>query len=116
MYVQYGHTLQTHDDVPKDIREELYAEEQQSHERHQKSARTSTASQPPININVLPAPSCQTCHQVSSPARTPAPDMPSKYTPINRLNIPGFQDDAVKEYCAMAKDRKVRKRANKPHL
>jgi hypothetical protein len=58
MYVQYGHTLQTHDDVPKDIREELYAEEQQSHERHQKSARTSTASQPPININVLPAPFC----------------------------------------------------------
>jgi hypothetical protein len=53
---------------------------------------------------------------VFSPARTPAPDMPSKYTPINRLNIPGFQDDAVKEYCAMAKDRKVRKRANKPHL
>jgi hypothetical protein len=23
----------------------------------------------------------------------------SKYTPIDRLNIPGFQDDAVKEYC-----------------
>jgi hypothetical protein len=26
--------------------------------------------------------------------------MPSKYTPIDRLNIPGFRDDAVKEYCA----------------
>lgn len=24
----------------------------------------------------------------------------SKYTQIGRLNIPGFQDDAVKEYCA----------------
>jgi hypothetical protein len=58
MYVQDGHTLQTHDDVPKDIREELYAEEQQSHKRHKKSASTSTASQPLININVLPAPSC----------------------------------------------------------
>lgn len=116
MYMQDSHTLQTHDDVPKDIQEELYAKEQQSYKRHQKSARTSTASQPPININVLPAPSCQTCHQVSSPARAPAPDMPSKYTTINRPNIPGFRDDAVKEYCAMAKDRKVRKRANEPHL
>jgi hypothetical protein len=37
---------------------------------------------------------------MSSVARTPAPDMPSKYTPIDHLNIPGFQDDAVKEYCA----------------
>jgi hypothetical protein len=26
--------------------------------------------------------------------------MPLKYTPIDRLNIPGFWDDAVKEYCA----------------
>jgi hypothetical protein len=26
--------------------------------------------------------------------------MPSKYTPIDRLNIPGFRDDAVKEYYA----------------
>ena len=30
MYVQDGHTLETHDDVPKKIRDELYVEEQQS--------------------------------------------------------------------------------------
>jgi hypothetical protein len=29
--------------------------------------------------------------------------MPSKYTPINRLNIPSFRDDAVNEYCAWQK-------------
>jgi hypothetical protein len=48
---------------------------------------------------VLPAPFYQTS-DLSSVAGTPAPDMPSQYTPIDRLNIPGFRDDAVKEYCA----------------
>ena len=51
MYVQDGHTLQTHDDVPKDIREQLYAEEQQSLESHQKATRTSTAGHPPITYH-----------------------------------------------------------------
>jgi hypothetical protein len=37
---------------------------------------------------------------VSSSAGTPALDMPSNYTPIDRLNIPGFRDDVVKEYYA----------------
>jgi hypothetical protein len=27
MYVQDGHTLETHDDVPENVREELYSEE-----------------------------------------------------------------------------------------
>jgi hypothetical protein len=40
---------------------------------------------------------------VSSLAGTPALDMPSKCTLINRLNIPGFRDDVVKEYCAWQK-------------
>jgi hypothetical protein len=52
-----------------------------------------------LNItNVLPAPSSQTSHLVSM-AGTPVPDMPSRSTPTDRLNIPGFRDDAVKEYC-----------------
>jgi len=98
---QDGHTLETHDDVPKKIRDELYAEEQQSHERHQKATRTSTTSHAPITItNVLPALPYETSHLVSSQAGTPALDMPSKHTPINHLNIPGLQDVLVKEYCA----------------
>jgi hypothetical protein len=36
-YVDQGHTLQSYDDVPKDIREQLYKEEQQSLKRHKKS-------------------------------------------------------------------------------
>jgi hypothetical protein len=34
MYVQDGHSLETHDDVPNNVRNELYAEEQQSLKRH----------------------------------------------------------------------------------
>jgi hypothetical protein len=51
-YMDQGHTLQSHNDVPEDIREQLYREEQQSLERRKKSASTSTAILPPININV----------------------------------------------------------------
>lgn len=50
MHVQDSYTLKTHDDVPKDIREQLNAEEQQSLERHQKATRTSTASYSPITV------------------------------------------------------------------
>jgi hypothetical protein len=84
MYVQEGHTLETHDDVPANIREELYAEEQKSLERHQKAFGTSAATPPAIHItNVLPPLSSPTSHLASS-AGTPAPDMPPKYTPIDR--------------------------------
>ncbi len=101
MHMQDGHMLETHDDVPKKIHDELYIKEQQSLERHQKATRTSTASHPPITItNVLPALSYQTSHLVSLPIGTPAPDMPLKSTPIDHLNIPGLRDVVVKEYCA----------------
>ena len=44
MYVQDGHALETHDDVPGDVREELYAEEQKLLERNQKVSGTSEAT------------------------------------------------------------------------
>jgi hypothetical protein len=104
MHVQDGHTLKTHDDVPEDIREQLYAEEQQSLERHQKASRATRASTAPITItNVLPAPPYQTPHQVSSLDGPSASDMILKSTPIDRLNIPGPRDEAVEEYCTWQK-------------
>jgi hypothetical protein len=100
MHVQDGHTLETHDDVPQKIRDELYAEEQQSLERHQKTTRTSIASHPPITItNVLPTPSYQTSHLVSSATGTPALDMPLESTPIEPLGVPSFLDEQVEDYC-----------------
>jgi hypothetical protein len=99
--MQDSYTLETHNDIPKKIRDKLYAEEQQSLKRHQKATRTSTTSYPPIAIrNVLPAPSYQTSHLVSLLVGTPAPDMPLKSTLIDHLNIPGLRDVVVKKYCA----------------
>jgi hypothetical protein len=99
-YVQQGNTLQTHDDVPEDFREQLYAEEQQSLERHRKATSASTAVLPPNITNVLPGSYQAPPHSVSSPAGTPTPDMPSNSAPINCLHIPGPRDEAVEDYCA----------------
>jgi hypothetical protein len=96
-HVEQGTELQIHDDVPEDIRQQLYAEEQQWLERRQRT-RTSTANFPPINItNVPPAQPYQT-PSGASPATTPASDLPSLSTPANRLDIPRLRDVAVKNY------------------
>jgi hypothetical protein len=81
-YVEKGHILQRHDDVPKYVRLQLYTEEEQ---KRQKPASTSAANSAPIHItNVLPAPSYSTPTLVSSLAGTPAPDSIS--TPIPHLD------------------------------
>ena len=96
--MEQGNELQIHDDVPEDIRQQLYAEEQQWLERRQRTTSTSTANFPPINItNVPPAQPYQT-PSGASPAATPASDLPSLSTPANRLDIPGLRDVAVKNY------------------
>jgi hypothetical protein len=93
-YVERGGHLRTHDDVPEDIRQQLYAEEQQRLERYQRAPNVSSSNLPPINItNVLPGPS----HKLSvsnSPMATP----PLVAPPIIPLVIPGLRDVAVKEY------------------
>jgi hypothetical protein len=97
-HVEQGYELKTHADVPEEVREQLYAEEQQGLERRQTAASTSAATFPPINItNVLPG---QPYHTPagSVPAEIPVLDMPS--TPVNRLEIPGLRDAAVDEYKA----------------
>jgi hypothetical protein len=99
MYVQEGYTLDTHNDVPENVREELYIEEQKSLERNQKVSGTSALNLPPINItNVLPALFGQTSGPASL-AGTPALDLFSISTPMVRLDIPGFLDEHVEEYC-----------------
>jgi hypothetical protein len=98
--MQDGNTSQTHD-VPEDIRQQLYEEEKKSLERHKKTTTSSAASPPPIHItNVLPASSCQSSH--------PGPDVLSKSTPIDRLNIPGARDQAVEDYYAWQKSQNKR--------
>ena len=97
-HVEQGYELQTHEDVPEDIREQLYAEEQQWLDRRERSRSSSTANIPPINItNVLPQQSYQT-PSGASPAPTPPSDRPVISALFNRLDIPGHRDVAVKEY------------------
>ena len=94
-HVQQGGQLRTHSDVPEDIREQIYAEDQQRLERHQKLTNIPTSNLPPINItNVLPGSSHQ-AYMTNSSMADHVPEPP----PATPLVVPGFRDAAIKEYC-----------------
>jgi len=98
-YVEHGGHLRTHDDVPEDIRQQIYAEEQQRFERHQRTTNVSSSNIPPINItNVLPGPSSQLL--MSASAMTNSQSMPSGsvMAATEPLSIHGLRDIALKEY------------------
>ncbi|CAN9251087.1 unnamed protein product [Alternaria alternata] len=85
-HVAQGGQLRSHDDVPEDIRQQLYAEEQQQLERHQRTRHSALAGHAPIHItNVLPEPSHPTSGSTEVQAKP-------------RLDVPGFLDAAVEEY------------------
>lgn len=88
-FVEQGGILETHRDVPEEIRQQLYAEEQFSLNTKRQKASTSVANLPPIHItNTMLTSSCQNCQQrPSSVLETPPPN--------SRLSIPGFRDRAV---------------------
>jgi hypothetical protein len=91
--MERGNVLKSHDDVPEDIREQLYAEERQRLERQPKPNNVATPF-PPINItNVLP-------HSHQSPMASSNEPTPSEVRPFGNtcLDIPGPRDLAVKEY------------------
>ncbi|KAG4428853.1 hypothetical protein IFR05_015665, partial [Cadophora sp. M221] len=100
-HVKEGYELKTHADVPEEVRQQLYAEDQQGLERRQQTASKSAAIFPPINItNMLP-------YQPPSGslvAETPDSSMPSMSS-AKRLNIPGPLNEAVKDYCAWQQSR-----------
>jgi hypothetical protein len=94
--VQQGHALKSHNDVPEDVREQLYAEEQQRRERQSTKIGVPTPSLPPINItNVLPTQP----HESHLPSVVDNTATAQKQTPENpRLDIPGPRDAAVIAY------------------
>jgi hypothetical protein len=98
-YVQDGNILEFPDNIPYDIRQQLYDEEEVLLERYKKKTAPSAASLPPIpiTITVLTVPSDQASRFVPSRAGTSVPDIPSKHTLIDYLNIPGLRDRLVKE-------------------
>jgi len=91
-YVEDDNTLKSQDDVPQDIRQQLYDAEK---ERLERPSKATNAPTPQINItNVLPHP-----HQ-SSAGSTDDTTQASAARSLGKtsLDIPGFRDIAVKEY------------------
>lgn len=94
--VQQGHTLKSHDDVPEDVREQLYAEEHQRREQQSTTTSAPTPSLPPISItNVLP----------SQPHESPMVRGADNVATVTKqrpqgldLDIPGPRDAAVIAY------------------
>ena len=88
-------TLETHDDVPDRIREQLYAEEQQrSRSRVQKGSSVNTSTGNPLNINVLPTQPSQS-PMLANTAITTQFQPPAR----EKLKIRGPRDTAVRVYC-----------------
>jgi hypothetical protein len=93
-YVEKGGVLETHKDVPGEIRDELYMEEQQRQEKEKRKGGNilgSGSPYPPININFNPI------HPTGLGSATPG-DASAGLRVVGPLNIPGLKDVAVKEY------------------
>ncbi|CAG7925979.1 unnamed protein product [Penicillium olsonii] len=94
-YAEKGGVLETHKDVPDEIKNELHMEEQQRQEKDKRKTENNLGNTPypPININVLPS------HSVGldATASSAIADLRVSNEP-SPLKIPGFRDVAVKEY------------------
>lgn len=94
--VQQGHILNSHDDVPEDVRDQLYAEEHQRHERRSTTTSAATPSFPPITItNVMPAQSHDSPSTISASGTSVSERRDSRRA---SLHIPGPRDLAVMAY------------------
>jgi hypothetical protein len=94
--VEEGHVLSTHNDVPDDIREQLYAEDAQRRDRQSAGSSGPRASFPLITItNVLPSHSGESL-STGSIGRSP---LSTEQAPTRiGLGIPGPRDLAVAAY------------------
>ncbi|KXH56230.1 hypothetical protein CNYM01_13770 [Colletotrichum nymphaeae SA-01] len=94
-WVQQGHNLDTHDDVPEEIRAQLYAQEQQGRKRKRQGSGSDSAGHVPVIIhNHIP-------DYVAASDRA-SPDLGSPVSPPSRplpLCVTGLRDDAVEAYC-----------------
>ncbi|KAI2734473.1 hypothetical protein DTO013E5_9156 [Penicillium roqueforti] len=99
-YVQQGGVIETHDDIPDSLREQLYAEENQRLERRKKSSDSSTCGSTchPVHFHLpsqVPVPTTTAAAECTNPA-------PKQIDPID---IPGLLDIAVKEYATWHQSR-----------
>jgi hypothetical protein len=110
---QKGHSMRTHNDMPKCIRQELYAEEQQQGERKRKrqskDSGSPSSSPPVIHIHNIPGDADATRYGTGIPS-TPEMVFPTSPT----FDFQGLRDDTVKAYVAWQKS-KVRCQEQKGH-
>ncbi|KAF1951657.1 hypothetical protein CC80DRAFT_597128 [Byssothecium circinans] len=94
--VQQGRALKSHDDVPEDIREQLYTKEHQRREQQSATTSAPTPSLPPISItNVMPSqPHESPVTRVADGTATTA----NQHLKNLDLDIPGPRDAAVIAY------------------
>jgi hypothetical protein len=97
-YVKSGKRLESHEDVPGMIREQIYRAERRRLEGQKGHNRlASESSYPPITItNVLPA---QTPQQAISSSLPSSEGMSTSSANASRLNITGLRDANVQAYC-----------------
>ena len=96
-HVEKGNQFQSREDVPVDIRRELYAVAQQKFDRHHKSSNVSSAQALPIHItNVIPAHASASCDV--STMDTAASGQATGNALAGRLIVPGPRDVALKDY------------------
>jgi hypothetical protein len=95
-YVDGGGSLDSHDDVPGDIRRDLVLESQTGRKSKKTDMLTTGPLYPPTIINVLPAQNGVTPAVTSSLRRLPSDDY---------VVIPGSREAAVREYCIWLESR-----------
>ncbi|PGH02176.1 hypothetical protein AJ80_08899 [Polytolypa hystricis UAMH7299] len=97
-YVQSGKRLESHEDVPGMIRDQIYRAERRRIEGQKSHNRlVSESNYPPITItNVLPA---QTSQQAISSSPPSSEGMSTSPANTSRLNITGLRDANVQAYC-----------------
>ncbi|GKU14736.1 unnamed protein product [Fusarium langsethiae] len=96
-YVRLGNTLQSHDNVPPNVRDLLYAEEEQSIQRKRKRRLSSTNARPITITNVIPTRAGHSSddHDV----RTPSESVEGSPYALKYLGILGMRDVNVNKYC-----------------
>ncbi|KAE9571015.1 hypothetical protein CGMCC3_g12947 [Colletotrichum fructicola] len=108
-WVQQGHKLETHDDVPEEIRAQLYAQEQQGRKRKRQASGSDPTSHVPVIIH-------NHISDYSTSSNRASPDHGSSPPPrLSPLCVPGLRDDAVEAYCEWHRS-KVRSETQKQHF
>ena len=107
-FAEQSDTLQSHDDVPEYIREQLVAEEQQRLTRQLNAPANAATPLPPINItNVLPS-----SHQPSIAGSVESLIQPvASCCNFRPLNIPGYSDVAVQLYSEWQQSKSCKRRS-----